>query len=344
MKLYLIVLLNITLINNVFGSNWYYSVDDDIHIVANSKCNKFYRCNDFGLEAIVDHKKSTTKFFLSGCIDENGNAVSNIYSGKNPFDCKNVSNAFDNDNWYYSKNNKIMTANSNCSRYYKCNEVGLMEIVENKKSIAMNFLYECTDNNGNYVNYIHSGKNPYKMCKNFSSSIFDKDWYYSDNDKYIVANSNCNKFYTCEELGIQVSVNGKKSVESYFLTDCIDENGNVVSNIYSGKNPFKSCNYHTLSSLNLYDCRNSYKSGKSKNSYKIISKQNGKIKDAKYLTSSGTSGRILTKYGWCKYDSDRCGKDFGLHCHSNYCCSKYGYCGNTSNHCGKNCQSNFGKC
>jgi len=80
-----------------------------------------------------------------------------------------------------------------------------------------------------------------------------------------------------------------------------------------------------------------------------------------YDTIAEYNGRALTRLGWCKIkvannnsssnnnnkyttSGGKCGRDNGLKCPNNQCCSKYGFCGVKDAHCKSGCQSSYGKC
>ena len=137
----------------------------------------------------------------------------------------------------------------------------------------------------------------------------------------------------------------------YRNTDCVDKNGNYSEEklIFGNYvNPFTECkkssNYHTAN-IKISDCRNSFRKGNSNISFQTFSTK-VESRSFNYFTANDVHDRVLTGYGWCKYNnvSGRCGAINGLNCRSGQCCSKYNYCGTTSDYCKKGCQGYYGHC
>ncbi|ORX82974.1 hypothetical protein BCR32DRAFT_292287 [Anaeromyces robustus] len=160
---------------------------------------------------------------------------------------------------------------------------------------------------------------------------------------------NCNEFYICERFEMLDWVKPLFN-DSERLFNCVNSKGesgpNLVIDEKNIANPFIKCetksNFHKITRFKISDCRNSYKKGSDYNSFKKTDSSKGTI-DIAYITSD-SHDRVLTYRGWCKYDTDLCGKQYGFHCHTGYCCSKYGHCGKSKDYCEKGCQGNFGKC
>ncbi|ORX65343.1 hypothetical protein BCR32DRAFT_115348 [Anaeromyces robustus] len=131
----------------------------------------------------------------------------------------------------------------------------------------------------------------------------------------------------------------------------MDKNGNKVEdkNEQNCINPITEClNYaYTGMVLRLRDCKTTAKKATgNSNSFLDTWKFDNKKFDGLLYFADGEH-RILTTFGWCAYNNDtgKCGKNNGLNCRSNYCCSKYGYCGQSNDYCDKkNCNGSFGMC
>ncbi|OUM68624.1 carbohydrate-binding module family 18 protein [Piromyces sp. E2] len=162
--------------------------------------------------------------------------------------------------------------------------------------------------------------------------------YYCD-ERYI---EKCNTITKVESIR---QVDGRKFILDY-MANCIRINGELRAGYYMGyglfANPFEKCSntsvFYRGGTMKIYDCRDI-----PKNNGVLVSNPNKKM-TLNYMAFPNIKDRILTSYGWCKYDSDRCGKGTGLHCHTGYCCSQYGYCGKSKDHCGKKCQGQYGHC
>ena len=178
----------------------------------------------------------------------------------------------------------------------------------------------------------------------FVSTTFALEFFHKFDGKYIIT-LDCKNIYVCYKLNLLYDID-----DGYF-DDCIDLNGNVFNEFPFAtqcKNPFTECknssNYHTAN-IKVSDCRSSHSKGNSDLSFKTLSNK-VESRSFNYFTANGVHNRVLTGYGWCKYNnnSGRCGGINGLNCRSGQCCSKYNYCGTSSDYCKNGCQSYFGRC
>ncbi|OUM60474.1 hypothetical protein PIROE2DRAFT_13746 [Piromyces sp. E2] len=176
------------------------------------------------------------------------------------------------------------------------------------------------------------------------NNVLGKTWYHKAyTGYYITADKYCKEFFMCkyEFTKFHIFNMGKK-----YLDDCVNGFGQNVGQIFEDKgvNPFTSCTgKRTMYSgeLTLYDCRNSFYNQGHETSFKKISEFNQKVQ-VSYFTEIDFD-RVFSGHGWCKFKEPhgRCGKDNGLSCKKDYCCSKYGYCGNTKDYCNKNQQLRY---
>jgi len=182
----------------------------------------------------------------------------------------------------------------------------------------------------------------------FASTTFAFEYFHVIDDtdfKKAIITIDCKTIYVCNIFSVYTIHN------NICFKDCIDQNGNLRDgsiDMSETKNPFTECknssNYHTAN-IKISDCRTSNRKGNYDLSFKALPNK-VESRSFNYFTANGVHDRVLTGYGWCKYNnnSGRCGGINGLNCRSGQCCSQYNYCGTTSDYCKKGCQSYFGHC
>ncbi|OUM68625.1 carbohydrate-binding module family 18 protein [Piromyces sp. E2] len=187
------------------------------------------------------------------------------------------------------------------------------------------------------INNVLSISEYYESYGNYYILVRDNNGSYYCDERYIVK---CNAI---TEVKDRCFPDGRDCMLDY-IANCSTINGEYIPGFYMGENkfvnPFEKCGNTSLFKrgiMKIYDCRDIPKNGA------LVVNPN-KTVTLNYMAFLKIKDRIFTGYGWCKYDSEFCGNNTGLHCHTGYCCSQYGYCGKSKDHCGKKCQGQYGHC